>query len=77
MLTIDGKNGYINRYGIIIIEPVFDHALSFRNKKALVCMKQKWGFIEHPENPENLNDIKTDKDIIINDTKPTKNKIYS
>lgn len=54
---------------MIITEPVFDHALIFKNKKALVCMKQKWGFIEHPEYQENLNDFKTYFDIKVDDIK--------
>jgi hypothetical protein len=76
-VEIDGKSGYINRYGHIIIEPVFDYALSFKNMKALVCMKQKWGFIEHPINPEDINDFKTDIDIKSVDIKPAeKTKIF-
>jgi len=50
-----------------LIEPKFDHALSFCNKKALVCIDQKWGFIEHPLDIENTNGIKYNSDIKIDE----------
>lgn len=44
----DGKVGYINRYGDTIIEPIFDWAEDFKNKKAIVYINQKCGIIRHP-----------------------------
>ncbi len=41
----DGKWGYVNTSGKIVIEPVYDNAKSFSNGLAAVCKGGKWGFI--------------------------------
>ena len=45
-VKIDGKWGFINENGDIIIEPKFDEALSFtENGLAAACLNNKCGFI--------------------------------
>lgn len=41
----DGKVGYINKQGDIVIQPIFDNGLSFKNGYAVVEQNGKMGFI--------------------------------
>ncbi len=42
----NGKWGFVNTSGEIVIEPKFDKAKSFSNGLAAVCTNDKWGFID-------------------------------
>jgi len=41
-----GKCGYINKYGKIVIKPLFDSAYSFRNGLAQVHIGSRIGYID-------------------------------
>ncbi len=43
---MDGKHGYINRTGKVVIQPQFDEAYPFINGLAYVRIKDKWGYID-------------------------------
>jgi WG containing repeat len=40
------KYGYIDKSGKMVIQPVFDYALPFREQTAAVKVAGKWGFID-------------------------------
>jgi hypothetical protein len=44
-VTIEGKRGYIDKQGEIVIEPKFDQASHFSEGLAAVQVDGKWGFI--------------------------------
>lgn len=46
-VLVNGKYGYINNKGQIVIQPKFDEALGFSNGLACVEMSGKWGFIDN------------------------------
>ncbi len=46
VVTVNGKDGFIDRDGKIAIEPIFDKAYPFTDGLAAVQQKQKWGFID-------------------------------
>jgi hypothetical protein len=46
-VSVNGKWGYINSQGTMIIEPQFDEALKFSEGLAAVRQKSLWGYINH------------------------------
>lgn len=42
----DGKWGFVNTSGKIVIEPTYEKAKSFSNALAAVCVDGKWGYID-------------------------------
>jgi hypothetical protein len=46
LIRVNGKAGFIDRSGKIIIEPQFDYAGQFSEGIAPVLMNKKWGFID-------------------------------
>ena len=42
----NGKWGFVNKKGKVVIEPEYDNAKSFSNGLAAVCKDGKWGFID-------------------------------
>jgi WG containing repeat len=46
-VKINGKYGYIDRTGKLVVNPQFDYASSFYEGLAQVQVGQKWGYIDH------------------------------
>ncbi len=46
IIKTNNKIGFINKDGVIIIEPKFNDALNFKNGIAAVKVNNKWGFID-------------------------------
>jgi WG containing repeat len=46
VITVKGKDGFMNQDGKIIIEPVFEKALPFSDGLAAVLKQGLWGFID-------------------------------
>ena len=46
VITVDGKNGFIDRTGNVVIEPRFKKAYPFREGLAAVQVGRRWGFID-------------------------------
>ena len=49
-VTMDGKQGYIDRSGRLVIEPTFDHADTFSYGLASVIVGRRWGYIDYSGN---------------------------
>lgn len=45
-VTVNGKQGFIDRTGRIVIEPTFEKVYPFSEGLAAVQINQKWGFID-------------------------------
>lgn len=45
-VTVDGKQGFIDKHGDIIIEPKYEKVLPFHEGLAAVQVGQQWGFID-------------------------------
>jgi hypothetical protein len=45
VVSVNGKHGYIDRTGKIVIPPKFDGALDFSEGLARIVVNDKWGFI--------------------------------
>lgn len=43
---IEGKNGYIDKTGTLIISPTFDAARGFSEGLAEIAIDHKWGFVD-------------------------------
>ncbi|MEO0075422.1 MAG: WG repeat-containing protein, partial [candidate division WOR-3 bacterium] len=41
----NGKYGFIDQWGRVMIRPKFDQTLGFKDKLAAVCTQGKWGYI--------------------------------
>ena len=46
VVTVNGKDGYMDRDGKIVIEPTFDRAYPFSDGLAAIEKQQRWGFID-------------------------------
>lgn len=46
VITVMGKDGFMNQHGKIIIEPAFEKALPFSDGRAAVQRQGLWGFID-------------------------------
>ncbi|MGN0342796.1 MAG: WG repeat-containing protein [Roseburia sp.] len=60
-VKVDGKWGFINKEGEMVIEPQYTQARSFLNGYAAVADREKWGFITEENNlviPCEFNDAK-------------------
>jgi len=49
-VTVDGKQGYIDRSGRLVIEPRFDYADTFSYGLASVIEGRRWGYIDYSGN---------------------------
>jgi len=47
---INGKWGYINGNGEVVINPVYEGAFEFSDGRALVQLNGKWGYIDRDNN---------------------------
>ncbi|MBL8892846.1 MAG: WG repeat-containing protein [Planctomycetaceae bacterium] len=45
-ITLEGKQGFIDQHGDIVIEPKYEKVLPFHEGLAAVQVDQKWGFID-------------------------------
>lgn len=45
----NGRSGFLNKHGYVVVEPTYDNAARFREGKAAVVLDGKWGAI----NPQN------------------------
>lgn len=45
-IIVSGKYGYINEWGEVVVQPVFDVAKRFSEGLARVKLNEKWGFID-------------------------------
>lgn len=46
VVTVKGKQGFMNRDGEIVIDPIFQRAYPFSDGLAAVQMQEAWGFID-------------------------------
>ena len=49
-VEIDGKAGFIDKFGKIVIQPVYDKAYPFSEGLAAVHVEEKWGYIDSSGN---------------------------
>lgn len=45
-MKLDGRWGYINKSGTMVVKPRFERALGFSQGRARVRVGDKWGYID-------------------------------
>lgn len=46
LVTVDGKDGFMDRTGTVVIEPRYEKAYPFKEGLAAVQVRGRWGYID-------------------------------